>query len=88
MDVKLNQSKAGSEAPAQQKVKRKSVFHFLQELKEELKKVNWTTKEELKVSTKVVICAIFLFGMGIYLFDLVIRGVLDAIAQVVRLIFG
>lgn len=88
MDAKLNQSRLSSDAPSQQAAKRKPAFSFVQELKEELSKVSWTTKEELKLSTKVVISSIFLFGLGIYLFDLVIKGALDFIAIVVHFIFG
>ena len=88
MDAKLNQSRLSSDAPAQQASKKKPAFSFIQELKEELKKVSWTTKEELKLSTKVVIGATFLFGLGIYLFDLVIKGALDCIALIVHFICG
>ncbi|MBS0604451.1 MAG: preprotein translocase subunit SecE [Verrucomicrobia bacterium] len=89
MDAKLNQPRLSSDAPAQQASKKKKpAFSFIQELKDELKKVSWTTKDELKLSTKVVIGATFLFGLGIYLFDLVIKGALDFIALVVHFIFG
>jgi preprotein translocase subunit SecE len=89
MDAKLNQSRLSSDAPAQQASnKKKSASSFVQELKEELKKVSWTTKQELRLSIKVVIGATFLFGLGIYLFDLAIKGALDFIALVVHFIFG
>jgi preprotein translocase subunit SecE len=88
MDAKLNQTRLSADVPAQQTSKKKGVFNYIQELKEELKKVSWTTKDELKLSTKVVIGATFLFGIGIYLFDLVIKGCLDLIALVVHFIFG
>jgi preprotein translocase SecE subunit len=60
----------------------------VEELKEELKKVSWTAPEELWLSTKVVIASIFLCGFSIYFFDLVIKGVLDNVALLVRFIFG
>jgi preprotein translocase subunit SecE len=88
MDAKLNQSRLSSEALAQRTSKKKRIFSFIPELKDELGKVNWTTKEELKLSTKVVINSTFLFGLGIYLFDLVIKGGLDLIAFIVHFIFG
>ena len=88
MDVKLNQPRLSSEAPAKQAAKKKSIFVFIQDLKGELKKVSWTTKAELVLSTKVAIGAIFLFGLGIYLIDLVIKGALDFIALIVHFIFG
>lgn len=75
------------DAPAQQVSRKKRLFNSIQELKEELKKVSWTTKDELKLSTKIVIGATFLFGIGIYLFDLVIKGCLDFVALVVHFIF-
>jgi preprotein translocase subunit SecE len=88
MDAKLNQSRLSSDAPIHQASKKKPAFSFVQELKEELKKVSWTTKNELKLSTQVVVGATFLFGLGIYLFDLVIKGALDFIALFVHFIFG
>ena len=88
MDVKLNQPRFNTDASAAQTAKRRSVFSYIQELKDELKKVSWTSQEELKTSTKAVVGAIFIFGMGIYLFDLVIKGCLDFVALVVHFIFG
>lgn len=88
MDVKLNRPSLSSDAPAQQASKKKSVFRFIQDLKEELSKVTWTTKDELTLSTKVAIGSIFLFGLGIYLIDLVIKGALDFIALLAHFIFG
>jgi preprotein translocase subunit SecE len=88
MDAKLNQTRLSTDALVQQASKKKRAFSYIQELKDELKKVSWTTKEELKLSTKVVIGATFLFGIGIYLFDLVIKGCLDFVALIVHFIFG
>jgi preprotein translocase subunit SecE len=88
MDVKINQTRLSNDASVQQGSKKKRTFGYVQELKEELKKVSWTTKEELKLSTKVVIGATFLLGIGIYLFDLVIKGCLDFVALIVHFIFG
>jgi preprotein translocase subunit SecE len=88
MDAKLNQTRISTNASTQQASKKKRVFNYIQELKDELKKVSWTAKGELKLSTKIVIGATFLFGLGIYLFDLVIKGCLDFIAIVAHYIFG
>lgn len=88
MDAKLNQTRLSTDAPVQQASKKRRAFNYIQELKDELKKVSWTTKEELKLSTKVVIGAVFLFGIGIYFFDLVIKGCLDFVALLVHFIFG
>ncbi len=61
---------------------------FFREVLNELKKVTWTTKEELLVSTKAVIIATFAFGLTIYMCDLAIRGTITGIGVLVRMIFG
>lgn len=68
--------------------KQKKKTSYLREVQGELRKVTWTTKEELKSSTKVVLLSTFVFGLGIYLIDLVIRGALDLVSYVVRWIGG
>jgi len=66
---------------------RKKLSYF-REVQNELKKVTWTSKEELILCTKAVIAATFLFGLTIYLVDLMIRGGLSGISSLFRLIFG
>ena len=61
---------------------------FFREVINELKKVTWTTREELMVSTKAVVIATFVFGLTIYLCDLMIRGTVTGIGVLVRMIFG
>lgn len=68
--------------------KRTGLFTFITELKEELKKVSWTTRTELLQSTKVVVISVFVFGMGIYLVDLTIKGVLELFKRSLLFIFG
>lgn len=61
---------------------------YFREVTGELKKVTWTSKEELIFCTKAVIIATFLFGLTIYLVDLIVRGGLDGVAAIFRMIFG
>lgn len=61
---------------------------YFREVQNELKKVTWTSKEELILCTKAVIIATFLFGLAIYLTDLGIRGTLEGIAVLFRMVFG
>jgi preprotein translocase subunit SecE len=61
---------------------------YVTELKEELKKVTWTTKEELILFTKIAVGATFALGLGIYGIDLLIKGVLNGFGTLVHLIFG
>jgi len=66
---------------------RKKLSYF-REVQNELKKVTWTSREELIFCTKAVIIATFLFGLAIYLVDLVIRGGIDSFAKIFQMIFG
>ena len=61
-------------------------FSYFKSIKEELKKISWTSKKELFLSTKVVIISTFLFALGIYLADIVIRGFLTVLASLLRFI--
>lgn len=66
----------------------KKKLSYFREVQSELKKVTWTSKEELLFCTKTVIIATFVFGFTIYLIDLTIRGGLDLAGAFVRMIFG
>ncbi|MCP5492698.1 MAG: preprotein translocase subunit SecE [Chlamydiales bacterium] len=65
-----------------QKAKKMQREGFVNSTKAELKKVCWTTKAELKKCTKVVILSTFIFGFGIYCVDLIIRGALGGLTNV------
>ncbi len=61
---------------------------FVRELKGELKKVSWVSKEELLQGTKLVVITTFLFGFCIYLTDLLIRSALSGLHSIVYTVFG
>ncbi len=71
-----------------EKKKRKGLFTFVSELKDELKKVSWTTKPELVSATKTVLISVFSFGLGIYVVDLIIKNSLELIKRIMLFIFG
>jgi len=62
----------------------KKKVSYLREVQNELKKVTWTSRQELILSTKAVVIATFIFGFAIYMADLGIRGALEAIGQLAR----
>jgi preprotein translocase subunit SecE len=66
----------------------KGKLGYVRELKEELKKVTWTTKDELVLCTKIVVGATFMFGLGIYLADLTIKAFLNGFGSLLHWIFG
>lgn len=66
------------------KAKRKG--SFFRDMKEEMRKVSWTSRDELRTCGKIVIGSIFTLGLGIYFTDLFIRLILDGVGNLVRLI--
>ncbi len=68
--------------------KKKGKIGYLQSIKDELKKVSWTSKEDLTQCTKIVVSATVAFGIGIYVADLFIRGVLQGLSSLVKMIGG
>ncbi len=77
-----------SSQPETKQVQGKSGTGYINELKAELKKVTWTTKEELIFFTKIVVGSTFALGIGIYAVDLLIKGVLNGFGALIHLIFG
>ena len=61
---------------------------FIGDVKAEIKKIHWTSYDELVAYTKIVVGATFFLGMGIYLIDLVIQSSLNIVEYALRLITG
>lgn len=83
MEINKNRSSATSK-----KIDGRKVVTFVGDVKQELKKVEWTNKEELKSYTKIVLVSTFLFGMFIYFIDLIIQGFLGGINMLVKFFTG
>jgi preprotein translocase subunit SecE len=56
-----------------------SPFEFLGDVKGEFRKITWTSQDELKAYTKIVVGATFAFGMVIYGTDLLIQTALASL---------
>ena len=57
----------------------KKVSKFLQEVKQELSKVSWPSRDELKSTTIVVIVLTLVFSLFIFGVDKVLQAILDVI---------
>jgi preprotein translocase subunit SecE len=55
---------------------------FYGELKEEIRRVHWTTKEELKRHTKIVVGAVLFFGFLVFGIDVVCQWTVWGLAGV------
>jgi preprotein translocase subunit SecE len=61
---------------------------FIEGIKTEFKNITWTSKEELRVYTKIVVGATFLFGLSVYFADVVIQSLLNSLTWITRLMVG
>lgn len=88
MEVKKTQVST-TETPLNGSVKSgKKIRDFIGDIKAEVYKINWTSKEELVAYTKIVMATTFFMGIGLYVVDLFIQGFLNGIGSVIRLISG
>ena len=62
----------------------KRFFPFLKEVKAEIKKVTWPSKNEVYSTTLVVIIATFFFGFYLYFMDIIFSWIITRI----RSLFG
>ena len=69
-------------------VKTRDWKNFLGDIKDEFKKITWTTPEELRLYTKIVVGMTVVCGLAIYLLDIIIQSVLGGLNFVMRLIGG
>lgn len=65
-----------------------SIVDFVGDIKDEFSKITWTSSEELRTYTKLVVGATFLLGMSIYFVDFTIQAVLNILGFLFRSIFG
>ena len=76
------------EKPALPSLPKVAPHTFIKEVLVELKKISWPPADELKLCTKVVIASTFIFGLGIYITDVIIKGALDGLVMIVKGLFG
>ncbi len=88
MEIKKTQQITASAAKDTQAVQQWKPQEMLGDIKDEFKKINWTSPEELKTYTQIVVGATFFFGIGIYAIDLFIHSILNGLALGIRLISG
>lgn len=83
MDIKKNQIASTESSLSSHKVK-----DFVSDIKSEIYKVHWTSREELLAYTKIVIIATLTFGMAIYFVDMIIQTVLNGLSFLIQAIIG
>ncbi len=66
----------------------KSMFTFFGDVKQEIKRITWTGKDELRGYTKIVVGATFALGLGIWIVDVCLRSTMDALSVLIHWIAG
>ncbi len=86
----ISKMEAKKSRPASSTTKKegKSIIAFVGDVKQEFKKVEWTSKEELVMYTKIVVASTFLLGFFVYLIDLGVQSSLNAVHFFVKVLFG
>lgn len=74
--------------PAQGSYSIKKMADYFADVKREFYKISWTSKDELKVYTLVVVIATFFLGLGVYFVDVAIQLVLALFDSFIRVLFG
>ncbi len=74
--------------PSQKKNPFVTLIQYFGATKREFKTLSWTTKEELKKSTKLILISTFVSGFLVYFVDIVIQKALLSINLLTRLVFG
>jgi len=86
--TKMAERQKSGEQVAEEKLSKTSISDFVGDVKAEIGKITWTSREEMQTYVKVVVGATFFFGMGIYFVDLIIQGILNGLSVLTRLIGG
>ncbi|WP_201457063.1 preprotein translocase subunit SecE [Chlamydia sp. 17-3921] len=55
---------------------------------DEVKKIEWVSKKNLKKYVKIVVMSIFGFGFAIYCIDLIFRKLLTFLGSITSFLFG
>lgn len=88
MDVRKNHTTSSESSQKASENTTEKLATFVGDVKGEINKISWTSPEELKTYTKIVVATTFFMGMGIYVIDLVIQGFLNSLGMIIRLISG
>lgn len=84
MDIKKTQQTSAAENA----LSKRKVQDFVADIKSEIFKINWTSREELLVYTQIVVWTTLVMGLGIYVLDLIIQSCLAGLSFLIRFIGG
>ncbi len=88
MDVKKTQQLSTGVSAKEAALPKKKARDLIGDMKAEFMKISWTSPEELRTYTKIVVGATFFCGMGLYAMDLIIQTSISMLEHALRLIVG
>ncbi len=87
-EVKSMEIKKNQQTTTERAVSTKRIRDFVADIKSEIQKITWTSREELFAYTKIVVLATLIFGMTIYMLDLFIQSILGSLSFLLNFIGG
>lgn len=75
-----------TESAVKNATSKKNITEFVDDVKGEIFKIQWTSREELITYAKIVVVSTLTFGLAIYFMDLMIQGTLNALNQLLQLV--
>ncbi|MDB6080829.1 MAG: secE [Chlamydiia bacterium] len=86
--MNISQKREVTSSPTMKAPSAKKAAQFLENVKSEFFKIQWTEDQDVKVYAKIVLISTFLLGMGIYLADVLIQKALFVVDVLFKLLFG
>jgi preprotein translocase subunit SecE len=62
----------------------KRIGNYLNEIKGELKKVTWPTKNDMQKTTIAVIISSFIFGIYLFLVDVIFSKIINEVIDLIK----
>ena len=82
--VSSDKAQKKAKAPAKKEKKPGRIARWLKDMKGELKKVTWPTGKDTMKNVLVVLVCVIIVGIFICLFDLLAKGVVEALLNLFR----
>lgn len=87
-EVKAMEIKGTKTSAIENQISTTKVQNFMADMKNEVKLIHWTSREELIAYAKIVVGATLIMGISIYMLDLFTQTVLNGFSLILRLISG
>jgi preprotein translocase SecE subunit len=75
---------AMNQGQSQGRIRLSGAVKFFGEVKQEMRRISWTSGKELRASTKIVLIALLVSGFATYAVDLILQGGIASLNAIAR----